>query len=466
MAQSESIRILYVEDDPGLARLVQKRLQRVGYVVDIASDGEEGIKKYEADSYDLMFVDQTLPVYDGLGVIRILASRGPLPPTIMITGTGDERVAVEAMKLGTSDYIVKDTGAGYLELLPSVVKKVLQQRRAVEEKLQAEEALRASGEKLESLHEVASRLAACSKEEEIYHLVIDAAKKILTFSYCSLGIAEGKQIVTKVSYPYPFPDESPAISVDDGLTGKTYRQGKTYVLREIRKASKAQPSRTEYLSLISAPIEDLGVFQVASIKPDAFTEEDARLLELLLGHTSSAIKRIRLQNELKEQAIHDPLTGLHNRYYLNQVLDQEVKRSKRYNHCMAFLMADVNRFKEINDRYGHHVGDEVLQGIASLLLMAVRESDIVVRYGGDEFLVILPETNGEAETIKQRIANKLALRNKKNGWCDFPVTISIGSAYWNPHGSQSVDEIMNEADKLMYEEKKRHNGHATGGHHD
>jgi diguanylate cyclase (GGDEF)-like protein len=460
MAQSEPMRILYVEDDPGLARLVQKRLQRVGYVVDIASDGDEGIKRYEADAYDLVFVDQTLPVYDGLEVIRILASRGPLPPTIMITGTGDERVAVEAMKLGTSDYIVKDTGAGYLELLPSVIAKVLQQRRAFEEKKQAEEALREYREKLERLHAVASRLAAGSNEEEIYHLAIDAAEKILTFSYCSLGIAEGKQIVTKVSYPHPYPDESPAISVDDGLTGKTYRHGKTYVLREIRKTSKVQPSQTEFLSLISAPIGDIGVFQVASIKPDAFTEEDTRLLELLLGHTASAIKRIRLQNELKEQAIHDPMTGLYNRYYLKQVLGQEVKRSKRYSHCMAFLMVDVNRFKEINDRYGHRVGDEVLQGIASLLRAAVRESDIVVRYGGDEFLVILLETNGEAETVKQRIAQKIALHNKDNGWCDFPVTLSIGSAYWDPQGSRSVDEIMNEADRLMYEDKKRHNGHA------
>jgi diguanylate cyclase (GGDEF)-like protein len=460
MAQSEPLRILYIEDDPGLARLVQKRLQRVGYVVDIASDGEEGIKKYEADSYDLMFVDQTLPVYDGLEVIRILASRGPLPPTIMITGTGDERVAVEAMKLGTSDYIVKDTGTGYLELLPSVIAKVLQQRRAVEEKQQAEEALREYREKLERLHAVASRLAACSNEEEIYHLTIDAAEKILTFSYCSLGIAEEEQIVTKISYPHPYPDESPAISVDDGLTGKTYRHGKTYVLREIRKTSKAQPSQTEFLSLISAPIGDIGVFQVASIKLDAFTEEDTRLLELLLGHTASAIKRIRLQNELKEQAIHDPMTGLHNRYYLKQVLGQEVKRSKRYNHSMAFLMVDVNRFKEINDRYGHRVGDEVLQGIASLLRAAVRESDIVVRYGGDEFLVILLETNGEAETVKQRIAQKIALHNKNNGWCDFPVTLSIGSAYWDPQGSRSVDEILNEADRLMYADKKRHNGHA------
>jgi len=153
MAQSEPIRILYIEDDPGLARLVQKRLQRAGYVVDIASDGEQGIAKYEADSYDLMFVDQNLPVYDGLEVIRILSSRGPLPPTVMITGTGDEKVAVEAMKLGAGDYIVKDTGAGYLELLPSAIEKLLRQRRADEEKQQAEEARRKSEERFRKLFE-------------------------------------------------------------------------------------------------------------------------------------------------------------------------------------------------------------------------------------------------------------------------------------------------------------------------
>ena len=153
MAQSAPIRILYVEDDPGLARLVQRRLQRVGYVVDIAVDGEEGIKKYEADSYKVVFLDQSLPVHDGLEVIRILGSKGPLPPTVMVTGTGDERVAVESMKLGASDYIVKDVAGGYLDLLPSVVEKVLQQQRDVEERQQAQEAYRAVVEhSLQGLH--------------------------------------------------------------------------------------------------------------------------------------------------------------------------------------------------------------------------------------------------------------------------------------------------------------------------
>jgi two-component system sensor histidine kinase/response regulator len=153
MAHTEPIHILYVEDDPGLARLVQKKLQRAGYVVDIASDGEQGVAKFEADFYDLMFVDQNLPVYDGLEVIRILGSKGILPPTIMITGTGDEKVAVEAMKLGAGDYIVKDSGAGYLELLPAAIEKMLRQRHAIEEKQQAEEALRQSEKRFRKLFE-------------------------------------------------------------------------------------------------------------------------------------------------------------------------------------------------------------------------------------------------------------------------------------------------------------------------
>jgi PAS domain S-box-containing protein len=169
MAQSESIRILYIEDDRGVARLVQKRLGRMGYTVDIASDGEEGVAKYTADSYDVVLIDQSLPIYEGLEVLRILGSRGPLPPTIMITGTGDEKVAVEAMKLGTSDYIVKDVEGGYLNLLPSVIEKVLQQRCAVEERQRAEDALRESEEKFRNLAEQSPNMIFINKHGKIVY---------------------------------------------------------------------------------------------------------------------------------------------------------------------------------------------------------------------------------------------------------------------------------------------------------
>jgi diguanylate cyclase (GGDEF)-like protein len=233
----------------------------------------------------------------------------------------------------------------------------------------------------------------------------------------------------------------------------------------MRKGVNALSPQSQYLSLISAPIGDLGVFQAASIEPDAFSKDDTQLLELLLGHTAAAIKRIRLQNELKEQAIHDPLTGLYNRYYLNKVLDQEVKRSKRYHHSIAFLMIDVNRFKEVNDRYGHQMGDQILREVAVLLCETVRETDVVVRYGGDEFLIVLIETNGEVDSIKRRIAKKVALLNENNGQVDFPVTLSIGNASWNPQDHKSVEEILSEADRRMYKNKKSHNRHAIRGNH-
>ena len=224
----------------------------------------------------------------------------------------------------------------------------------------------------------------------------------------------------------------------------------------------ARPTQEAFQSGISAPIGDIGVFQVVSTHVNAFTDEDVRMLELLLGHTIEAVKRIRLQAKLREQAFHDPLTGVYNRRYFNQVIEQEIPRSKRYAHPIGFLMLDVNHFKEINDRYGHQVGDEVLQEVAKLLQQQVRESDFVVRYGSDEFLLILIETDGETEPVKQRILEEVARRNETNPVFDFSVTFSIGSAHWRPEDSRTVEEALAEADQKMYEEKRSKGERASG----
>lgn len=141
MTQRKPVRILYVEDDPDAARLFQKSLERAGYVVDCASDGEEGLAMYEAGPYELVVVDYYMPKLTGLDVIRQLLRRGPLPPTIMLTGTGREEIAVEAIKLGADDYIVKDVEGSYLDLFPSVIEEVLQRRSLAVEERRKEERL-------------------------------------------------------------------------------------------------------------------------------------------------------------------------------------------------------------------------------------------------------------------------------------------------------------------------------------
>ena len=131
-------RLLYMEDEPVTAKVVQRRLENAGFDVDLARDGGEGLDKCSENDYQVVLVDKNMPVRDGLEVIQALAGDEG-PPMIMVTGTGDELSAVEALKSGASDYIVKDPEGRYLELLPVIVEQVLGQRALAEAKRRAEE---------------------------------------------------------------------------------------------------------------------------------------------------------------------------------------------------------------------------------------------------------------------------------------------------------------------------------------
>ena len=141
MSADQQIWILYIEDDSGQARLMQKRLARAGYAVQLATSGTEGIAFFDQHAFDILIVDYQIPGISGLGVIKRLAAKGCLPPTVMVTGAGDERTAVEAMKLGAGDYLVKDPDGVYLELLPVILERLLEQKRLAEAKKEAENAL-------------------------------------------------------------------------------------------------------------------------------------------------------------------------------------------------------------------------------------------------------------------------------------------------------------------------------------
>ncbi len=211
----------------------------------------------------------------------------------------------------------------------------------------------------------------------------------------------------------------------------------------------------EINSCISVPIGDMGVFQIFSKKPDIYQENDLRLIKLLLGHTTEAIRRVRLEQELKEQAIYDPLTNVYNRFYLYKTLDREKRLSKRYNRKIGFLMVDINDLKNINDNYGHLEGDKVIQIVASILQKEARETDLVIRYGGDEFLILFSETGKEIEHIKKRILKTIALWNKKNNQFDFDIGFAIGSTYWDSKTNDSIEDILAYVDKKMYINKKK-----------
>ena len=162
-----------------------------------------------------------------------------------------------------------------------------------------------------------------------------------------------------------------------------------------------------------------------------------------------------LQEKLREQALRDPLTGMYNRYFLNESLPREVARADRKQNSLSIIISDIDHFKRINDTYGHQVGDEFLAKLANLIVSNSRSSDIICRYGGEEFLLVLPGTTAR---IARKRANQLRVKCEAmfipcNGR-DLNVTLSFGVATYPVHGREA-EEIVIKADKALYKSKRR-----------
>ncbi|HDN81920.1 MAG TPA: PAS domain S-box protein, partial [Methanomicrobia archaeon] len=160
--------------------------------------------------------------------------------------------------------------------------------------------LKESKNKIEQLHKVAVQMESTQLEEEVYQLTVDAAEKILEFDICEVYMVEGDKLVVKaISSDMPSAGGQ-SMSIDEGIAGKTYQTGNSYLTEDIKKEKEARPSLDEYRSGISIPIGKFGVFQAVSTEVDAFDQEDLELGELLISHTTEALKRIRSEKALQE----------------------------------------------------------------------------------------------------------------------------------------------------------------------
>jgi diguanylate cyclase (GGDEF)-like protein len=163
-----------------------------------------------------------------------------------------------------------------------------------------------------------------------------------------------------------------------------------------------------------------------------------------------------MQNELiRLQSFTDPLTEIYNRRSLEELAGRFIGQARRLGKPLSFLLIDVDRFKQINTRFGHLTGDFVLTEIATLLKGSVRGTDVAIRYGGDEFLIALANTNAAgAATVVNRIQDSLKEWNQSGNLDDFTVSLSIGTAEWID--GKTLDEVLDLADRNMYEEKFHH----------
>lgn len=215
-----------------------------------------------------------------------------------------------------------------------------------------------------------------------------------------------------------------------------------------------------YNIALSAPLiahkELFGYLNIYRTEPTPFTDDEKQFLDTLLEQSVTAIKKAHLYEEIQYLATTDVLTKLYNRRHLYTLGKRELERAQRYQQHLSALMIDVDHFKKINDTYGHATGDKVLQELANHLQRQTRDVDIVGRYGGEEFVVILPNTHLEAaaelaERLRARIDKEITLSRLRN----HPgLTISIGVASLGDD-TPSLESLLDKADTALYQAKSK-----------
>ncbi|MFQ5795415.1 MAG: GGDEF domain-containing protein [Candidatus Bipolaricaulia bacterium] len=177
-------------------------------------------------------------------------------------------------------------------------------------------------------------------------------------------------------------------------------------------------------------------------------------IEFLLVTIRNALERQQLLAQLKEMALKDALTGTYNRRFLDETIQKEIERCQRYGHRLSICLLDIDNFHWVNTRYGHLKGDEVLRSIGGFLYQHVRTSDTVVRFGGDEFLIIMPETGSEqAARAIDRLRGQFSQWSQEHLDLDVGVTFSAGVSEWSAKES-TLEPALERADQQMYQGKK------------
>jgi diguanylate cyclase (GGDEF)-like protein len=209
-------------------------------------------------------------------------------------------------------------------------------------------------------------------------------------------------------------------------------------------------------SIIGLPLKTgsqvVGVMNIAYKTRQEFTVDRLRLLGLLADQAAVAILNARLHALVKQQATTDTLTGLANRRAFDERLKEEIKRCNRYHHTVTLMMIDLDGFKNVNDTFGHLTGDRTLQAVACCFQEAVRDTDFLARYGGDEFALILPETTSvQALSLDAKISE--ALSRCEMPWSEednpLKVTMSTGTASY-PDDAEDAESLIAEADTKLY----------------
>lgn len=320
---------------------------------------------------------------------------------------------------------------------------------------------------LNEIYNLSLKIGGSLSLEDELEIIIDVTNKFLNSNLTVISLFDERkmELKSKVSKGDLLPGllAGDKVKIEDSLLGEVIKTGEPLIINdlsspEFRRHFSATEQKVSSLLSIPLKIEEktIGVFTSAYSQTMEFKEEDLKFLTLIGARAALAINNARLHEEIKRLAITDGLTGLYNYRYFQEHLKRELERCKRFNHILSLLIIDIDHFKKFNDTYGHLEGDAFLQRLAILLNFQVRQSDVVCRYGGEEFVIITPETSKAnafllGERIRKRVDERFFTQEEKN---QLPFTsVSIGIASF-PDDAVEQRELIECADIALYEAKR------------
>ena len=332
----------------------------------------------------------------------------------------------------------------------------------ITDRVQSEQAARQHTRELSALHTATAVLLTTLDPEALLGRILDsaisaipAAKKGTIF----LVAQDTGQLEMRASIGYTDP-RIQRIRVPGcvGYVARAVRERTPLLIQDVyadpADLSGQPPEGRDVRSAIAAPLIlkniVLGAIALESPDPGAFSESDMRLLSSFAATATAAIHNTRLHGEAQKLAITDALTGLYNRRGFFELGQREVERSRRFQRPLVAVMMDVDRFKFINDVYGHPAGDRVLQAVAKRCADNLRRIDILGRFGGDEFTILLPETDiYRARGVAERVRHCVAATPVPTGDAQVEVSVSLGIARATS-ATPDLDVLISRADAAMY----------------
>jgi diguanylate cyclase (GGDEF)-like protein len=284
-------------------------------------------------------------------------------------------------------------------------------------------------------------------------------------------IALYDKIKEEISFPYyadQFDEKPNSATPVQGLTGYIIRTGDPLlappeVIERLAQQGELEVMGTMSVDWMGAPLKVegriIGVMAVQSyMKGFRFSHEDLNLLEFVSSQVAQVIERKRMEQEIVSLSLTDELTGLYNRRGFSLLAEHELKLAYRFKRGVSLFFCDLDGLKKINDSYGHSQGDEALKEVSAIIKETFREADIPARFGGDEFVILAPDTNiDSADTLPKRLQTTVENHNRKRER-PYHITLSVGISRFNPDTPHTINELISMADELMYHQKKEKKG--------